>query len=144
MNGPIYVTGNFNISGPNTSLNLNNNFGSTGTVMIVDGIINVNQGSINPTNATPPGFILVATTSNSSSAINIGNRGENAIFYALNGGANMNNRSEVNAIVAQTLNMNNNSELEYHSSDFASTTFTSGPGGTWQIKKGTYRQTSSP
>ena len=143
MTGPIYVTGNFTLLLPSTELILSNSFGSNGTVLIVDGTVTVNQGEIKHNNANPPGYILIASTSTSDNAIMLGNRGELAIFYALDGGVTLDNRSEVNVVVARKLTMNNNAELEYKSG-FASTQFSSGPGGSWQIKRGTYRFTVSP
>lgn len=138
LNGPIYVTGDFETVN-SAKLNLNNSFGSNGTVLIVNGSIRVsNSGALNPTNANPPGYILAVTTSTASDAIIISNSAEAALFYALEGGAQISNSGEIIAIVAKSLTINNNSELQYHSG-LASANFTSGPGASWLMKKGTYK-----
>ncbi len=143
MQGPVYVTGNFSISN-SAQLNLDNSFGSAGTVLIVDGTINVsNTGLFNPTNANPKGYILVVSTSTAPNAVAISNQGATAVFYALEGGAQLANTAQVSALVANTLTMQNSATLNYDSG-LASAQFSSGPGGSWQIKKGTYRFTSGP
>ena len=144
MAGPIHVEShNFTLSGGQTVLQLSDSSGSNGKTMLVDGLVTVNQGEIKPNNATPKGYILIATTSTSSSALTLGNRGELAIFYALEGGAVLGNNTEANAIIAKSLTLGNNAEVEYKTG-LASAQFSSGPGGSWQIKKGTYKFTNSP
>lgn len=137
MKGPVYVTGNFSIS--NTSqINLDSSFGSNGTVLIVDGTVNISNGAqFNSTSSNPKGYILVVSTSSSSSAISISNQGQTAIFYALLGGATMSNQSNVTALVANSLTMSNQADLSYDQG-LASAQFTTGPGGSWTIRKGTY------
>lgn len=143
VKGPIYVTGNFSIANL-SQFNLDNSFGSTGTTLIVDGTVTVqNNGHFNPTNAIPKGYILVISTSTLNPAISIANNGASAIFYALDGGARMQNSAAVSALVAKSLTLLNSATLNYDSG-LASGQFSSGPGGSWQIKKGTYHYTSSP
>ena len=143
MQGPIYVTGNFSIAN-SSQLNLDNSFGSTGSVLIVDRTITVsNNGQLNPTNANPKGYILAVTTYNANPAIIISNLGASAIFYALDGGAILQNSAQVNALVAKSLTLTNSATLNYNTG-LASAQFSSGPGGSWGIKKGTYHYTNSP
>ena len=144
MDGPIYVTGDVEVHN-SAVLKLNDNFGSNGSVLIADGTITVrNDGELQPTNATPKGYILAVTTSTDpNQAISIRNRGVNAIFYALDGTAEMRNNAKVTALVAKQLIIRNSASLDYDSG-LASAQFSSGPGGSWQIKRGTYRFTISP
>lgn len=142
INGPIYVSGNITVRNGGTEVNLNEIFGSNGTVIIADGTVTVEQGgSFNPTLASPPGYILVVTTSTQDPAMSIGNSGANAVFYALDGGATLSQTAQVNALVAKTLTMQNSATLTY-ASGLASAQFNSGPGGSWQIKKGTFQYTN--
>lgn len=144
VKGSIYVTGNTTVRNGLTQVNLDQGFGSTGTVWIVDGTVSVDQGaSFNPTSANPKGYILVATTSTNLSAMSIGQSGANAVFYAIEGGAQLSQTTDVNALVANQLSMQNQATLNYDSG-LASAQFSAGPGGSWQIKKGTYKFTSSP
>ena len=94
-----------------------------------------------PTNANPKGYILVATTSTSDLAISIQNHGVEGIFYALSGGAEIrNNDAQATAIYANQLTTRNASTITYDSG-LAGAQFSEGPGGSWQIKKGTYHFT---
>ncbi len=138
LNGPVYVTGNVLVDN-NGKVNLANSSGSSGKVFIADGTVAVsNNGGFNPNSSNPKGYILVVTTSTSASAITISNNGANAVFHALLGNASLSNNAQVTALVAKTLTMGNNATLNYDSG-LASATFTSGPGASWIMKKGTYK-----
>lgn len=155
LDGPIWVTGTFSMTQGSTTLKVNDNLGSNGTVIIVDpGKISLNQGgTIQPTNADPPGYVLLATTA--STACSISGSGDGAIvlsqssaiavFYALtpNACALLQQSANVASLVANGLIMQNTAALTY-SQGLASASFITGPGASWQIKKGTYRYTSSP
>lgn len=144
VNGAIYITGNLSVSQGGTEINLNNNLGSQGVGFVVSGTLSISQGAkFNPTNANPKGYIMVVTESTSNSAMSIGQSGANAVFYALNGGTQLSQTANVNALVAKSLTMQNSAALTYESG-LASTQFTTGPGGSWEIKRGTYRFASSP
>lgn len=144
MNGPVYVTGNFSMSLGGTTVKLNDDFGSFGTVFIVDGTVNLTQGgNLEPTNTDPKGYILLITTSTSDQAMKISQSGATAIFYALVGGAELSQSANVTGIVAKKLLMKNRAELTYDTG-LAGGQFKSDSGGSWQIKKGTYKFTSSP
>ncbi len=146
MNGPIYVTGNITVQN-SASLKLNNSFGSNGSVLITDGKVSTqNSGSFLPTCTNPPtcstpnpkGYILVVTTSTAIDAIKVQNSGVNAIFYALAGGADLVNTAQVTALIANRLEMENTATLNYDQG-LANANFTSGPGASWIMKKGTYK-----
>jgi len=139
MDGPVHVTGNFSMSQGGTTLKLNESFGSNGTSLIVDGTINLTQGgTFQPTSANPKGYILVATTSTDNQAMQISQSGATAVFYALKGGAVLSQTADVSALVAKTLSMSQSSKLTY---DFGlgSASFSTGPGGSWELATSTYR-----
>lgn len=137
ITGPVYVTGNINLS-QSAQLNLDQSFGSNGTVLITDGIVSIGQSAgINPTDANPKGYILVVTSSSDNSAVTISQSGANAIFYALEGGAQMGQSAHATAIIAKSLTLGQTVTLTYDQG-LASANFSSGPGGSWAIRKGTY------
>lgn len=141
LSGPVWITGNFSMSQGGTTLKLDDNFGSNGTVIVVDGTISLTQGgTLLPTNATPKGHILLATTSTLDPAITISQGGATAIFYALQGGAHLSQTADVVALASDKLTLTNSATLTYETG-LATTFFTTGPGGSWQIKKGTYKIT---
>jgi Tfp pilus assembly protein PilX len=151
MAGPIWVAkdglgngGNFSMSQGGTTLKLDDSFGSNSTVLIADGIASLNQGGqFQPTSASPPGYIMLVTTSTDSRAINLTQNGATAIFYALDGGAILSQTANVTSLVAKQLTMSNSATLQY-STGLASAEFSTGPGASWVIKKGTYKFVSSP
>lgn len=137
MTGPVYVTGNLNL-GQGSKINLDPSFGSTSTVLILDGTISVGQSAtVNPTDANPKGYIMLVTTSIATPAVSIGQSGVYAIIYALEGGVDLGQSANATAIIAKQLNLGNSAVLTYDIG-LGSTGFTSGPGGSWQIRKGTY------
>lgn len=143
VTGPIYVTGNITLSG-GSILKLDDSFGSDETVIITDGTISLSGGSsMQSTNANPKGYILLTTTSTSTSALSISGGTQSSIFYALEGDASISGGVQLIALVAKTITMSGNSVLTYEQG-LASSQFSGGPGGGWAIKKGTYRFTSSP
>lgn len=143
VTGPIWVTGNVTVQN-SAKIQLDPSFGSNGTVLITDGKVSTaNSGAFVPTSASPKGYILVVTTNTSNDAIKIGNSGVNAVFYALDGGAELENTAKVTALVAKRLELENSASLTYDQG-LASASFVSGPGAAWAIKKGTYRFTGNP
>lgn len=144
MTGPIHVTGNFSMSQGGTTLKLDESFGSSGTTLIVDGVVSLTQGgNFQTTSATPKGYILLVTTSISDQAITLSQTGATAIFYALEGGSELSQSANVASLVAKKLVMTQSATLTYETG-LASAQFSTGPGGSWVVKKGTYRFTSSP
>lgn len=142
LQGPIHVVGNLIVRNGSTQVILDESFGANGTVLITDGTVTVEQGAtFNPTSAK--GYIMVVTTSTDPQAVQISQSGATAIFYALEGGGILSQTAKVSTLVANSLTMTQNSQLEYESG-LADARFSTGPGGSWQIKKGTYRFTSSP
>lgn len=139
VQGPIWITGNLTVQNSQTKVNLDQSFGSNGTVMVVDGKVLVqNSAAFNPTSANPKGHILVVTTTTASDALIISNQGVNAVFYALEGTALLQNSANATALVAKTLNMQNSATLTYDQG-LAGGQFSGGPGGSWQVKKGTFK-----
>lgn len=144
LNGPVYVTGNFSMSQGETTLKLADAFGSNNTVLIIDGLASLTQGGkFEPTTANPKGYIMLVTTSTSDQALTLSQSGATAIFYALEGGAELSQSANVTSLVAYKLTMTQSSTLSYDTG-LADAQFTTGPGGSWQVKKGTYKFTSSP
>lgn len=144
IHGPLHVTGNFAMNS-NTRLYIDDSFGSTGTVVIVDGNISLNSNAqVFSTNATPKGYIILASTkSPPGNAIDLNSNAKAGVLYALSGNLQINSNGQVIALAANKLILNSNATLNYDEG-LASAQFSSGPGGSWQIKKGTYKFTGSP
>lgn len=145
LNGPIWITGNFSMSQGGTTLKLNNSFGSIGTMIIVDGTVNLTQGGqLSPTNANPKGYILLATTNSTADPVmSISQSGATALFYALEGNAELSQSAHVVSLIANELTLSQSATLDYDQG-LANSQFSAGPGGSWGVKKGTYKFVSSP
>jgi len=139
INGPIYVTGNFAMNS-NAKLSLNQSFGSKGTVIIVDGTVIISSNAIiYPTSASPKGYIMIVTTNTSTNATEINSNSAGGIFYALNGGIQINSNGHAVCVVGKQLTLNSNATLDYDIG-LASSVFTSGPGGSWVAQPETWKE----
>ncbi len=141
LQGPVYVTGNFSINNGAT-MKLDNSFGSNDTVFIIDGTVSTSSGSIIVSTSTnPKGYIFFVTTSTAANAMTLNGGGQgnpqNGVFYALDGTVNLSEGINLTAAVGKTISMTGGSVLNYDNG-LAVAQFSSGPGGSWQIKKGTY------
>ncbi len=81
---------------------------------------------------------MIVTTNIDNSALSITNSANAGIFYAPFGGAALSNRASIKELTAKTITMQNQAEIWYEQG-LANTNFTSGPGGAWELKKGTWR-----
>lgn len=139
ITGPIHITGNFEMNS-NTGLFLDDDFGSSGTVIIVDGTIKMNSNSyIHTTDSTPKGYILLATTNSSTSAVELNSNANEGIIYALEGTIQFNSNAHANSVVGKKFVLNSNATLDYDEG-LADASFTTGPGGSWTIQKGTWQE----
>ncbi len=137
--GAVHITGTFSMSQGLTQIKVSDILGSNGTVLLAEGDIDLTQGgTFEPNNANPKGYLLVATTSTTATAMSISQAGQTALFYALEGTASLTQSAEVTALVANGLDMSQSATLTYETG-LASASFTSGPGGSWQPIKGTYK-----
>ena len=145
VTGPIWVTGNLTISGTGTKLKLDDAFGSNETIVLVDpGTITINGNAEVIKNGTSPGgYILLATANTAdadcaaSQAMNISGGTQTGIFYVLDGRACLSGGVHLTGLVAKTVSLSGGSTLDYDIG-LALSSLTGGPGGSWQIKKGTY------
>jgi len=139
VTGPIHITGSFEMNS-NSQLRLDESFGSSGTVIVVDGTIKLNSNSfIYPTSASPKGYIILATPNSGSPAIEVNSNASQGILYAPNGEVQVNADGKVTEIAAKKLTLNSNATLDYDQG-LTGGTFITGPGGTWIILPGTWTE----
>lgn len=148
ITGPIYVTGSFTMSG-NAQMRISDSM-TEGTAMVVGGVVTLDQNtSISPSyisypykdlmilkTGNDPGFFTYGVVINSTNA--------KAVFYAKNATVNIGSAGTgVRQVTAFGIVLYNNAVLAYENG-LASETFTSGTGGSWKIKKGSYQFTATP
>lgn len=129
VTGPIHITGNFAMNS-NTHLYLDESFGNSGTVIVVDGSITFNSNAaVHTTSASPKGYILFATPSTSGSAVAFNSNSTVAsAFYAPNGTMEVESNGDVVSITVRKLELESNAEINYDTG-LQNATFASGPGG---------------
>ena len=123
LTGPIHVTGDFTMES-RTNLFLDESFAASTTVVIVDGLIEFNSNSqVYSTTATPKGYILMLSTSTSTTAIEINSLNPiDCALYAPNGTLFIGSRAKMTSIAGYQIHLASNAEIEYdfglHRSDF--------------------------
>jgi len=131
ISGTLYVTGAIGF-GSNSITQLSNSYGSQSGVILSDGIITVNNNSILRGSGQAGSYILILSTSSSSSAIGVGNNATGAIFYTNNGGVRINSNAIVREVTGYKVSLGSNVILKYETG-LANIFFYSGPGGGWKV-----------
>jgi hypothetical protein len=130
ITGPIYCTGTLTID---HTINISPTFGSNGTVVMADGIIQNNGATVHDTGANQKGYVMFVTNSTDlNAAITLGNWSTGGVFLAVNGGVTINPHTHPVIISANRFNLQPNSDLTCDAG-LGSASFVNGPGGFWQV-----------
>jgi len=132
VNGTIWVQGNLDISN-NVTVKLASGYGSSEGLIIVDGTVNIGN-NVTFQSSTGGGYVMVLTTSNSTSALTLGNNAGAVILYAANGTINVNNNAGAKALTGYYIHLSNNAVITYDSG-LANSNFSSGPSGSYNISR---------
>ena len=136
ITGLIYVEGDISIDN-NAILRLDESFGSLSGVIVNDGKIAIQNGSILQGSGENESFLMFVSTNNSldldAPTIEIGNNAEAAIFYAPNGLILLHNNINIREATGYKLFLDNNAVISYESG-LENVNFSSGPGGSRQTK----------
>lgn len=133
--GTIYVTGDVTFSN-NVIVELDNSYGALSGVIVADGKIDISNNAVLRGSGEAGSYILILSTNSSlnpaSPAISVGNNAVGAIFYTTSGLVYLSNNIMAREITGYKIRINNNAEIEYESG-LAASSFSSGPGGAWQV-----------
>ena len=143
---PIWITGSLTFNSGNI-LRLDSSYGQASGVIVVGtdsggGIVAL--GSNNRLEGTGSGSSILMALSNydsrttGTSAIVITNMGNSGVFYASRGIVEPGNHNTFKELTAWGIRLVNNGTINYETG-LSSTIFTSGPGGTYSLVKGTYQ-----
>lgn len=131
VTGTLYVQGNITI-GNNSTIRLDSSYSTFSGIIILDG----NMSTSNNTTFTGSGqagsYLVILSTSNSSSAIVINDDIAGAIFYAKNGKIIVDNNVVVEALVGDGIHLGNAARINYNSA-FQNLFFIDELGGKWKI-----------
>lgn len=144
---PIWITGDFRLKNSNI-FRLDSSYGANSGVIIVEGIIDMNNGnSFEGTKTdgvpTPGSYLMLLSTYDSvlhggTKAIDVKNGGNTGVLYAGLGIVDISNGNSFKEVTAWKLELGDNTTITYETG-LADTFFNSGPGGTYSIIKGTYQ-----
>jgi hypothetical protein len=136
MTGTIYVTDNI-ILNQNSTVELDpNDYGSLSGLIIADGKINVENNAIIQGSGQEGSYTMLVSTDSSldenDAAIDVKNSAMGAVFYTANGVMRLRNNMKIREATGYKIYLDNNAEIEYETG-LEEATFTSGPGGSWEV-----------
>jgi len=137
MTGTIWVTGNLRINnGALIKLDLNS-YGPLSGLMVIDGKVKVRPGAILQGTGESGSYLMLLSTNPEvldivNPAIEIDNNTDAAIFYTNQGLIVLRNNVQSREVTGYKVFLENNAEIMYESG-LRDTSFSSGPGGTWEV-----------
>lgn len=131
LGGVIWVQGNLIIEN-NCLVKLNSSFGNSSEVIIVDGTITISNNAKFGGSGADGSYVLVISTSSSTSAISLANNAGAVALYAANGTINVANNGGAKSINGYSIHLAPNVVIEYDSG-LTDLNFVSGPSGSWNI-----------
>lgn len=131
LTGTVWVTGNINLSN-NVQVKLSSSYGSDSGVIVADGTISISNNTVFAGSGQSGSYILLLTTNDSGSAINVANNASTVILNAQNGTISFANNAGAKSATAKLINLSNGGTITYESG-LINVNFTSGPGGGYDI-----------
>jgi hypothetical protein len=141
VKSPIWINGNL-IIGNQITLKLDETYGTSSGIIVVDGQITLGNGNRLQGTGVGSSLLMALSTydsrSNGIAAIDITNTANTGVFYANNGIIQPGNGNSYKELTAWGIRLANGTTLNYETG-LASTLFSSGPGGSYTLIKGTYQ-----
>jgi len=132
MKGVVYVKGNIILTNSG-QIDMDNSFGSSGGIIIADGIISTGGSGIFKSTGQAGSYILVISNNNSATAITVANSSSTgAAFYTTVGTLYLSGGISLMEATGYAVNMTGGAKIQY-SSGLVNVYFTSGPGGRWKV-----------
>lgn len=136
LTGPVWVTGSITVNN-NAVIRVGAAIGNASVALITDSTVAFSNNVIVAGNGNPGSFVLVLSTSASTSAIDLGNNVTGGIYYTSTGTIDVSNNAAAAQLTGYAIHLNNNAVVTY-TSGLQSLMFSSGPGGSWAFVPGTY------
>jgi len=130
VTGTLWVQGNISVNEGDVSLSPS--YGSGDGIVLADDTITIGNNSNFTGSGDPDSFIMLLTTSTSSSAIDLQNNGGAEILYAGNGTINIANNATAKALTGKSIHLHQKSTINYESG-LINSNFTNGPSGSWGV-----------
>lgn len=136
VKSPLWIAGAMS-AGNTTVFKLDPTFGASSGVIIVDGAASMGNGNDLRGSGTQGSYLMLLSTF-SGTALTMGNSSVSGIVYAPFGVVALSDGASFKEITANGITMGNTATLNYETG-LANTFFTSGPGGSYSLVKGTYQ-----
>lgn len=141
VKSPIWITGNLTLNNKN-SLKLDTSYGASSGVIMVDGVVTLGNDNVLAGTGQASSILMVLSSydsrSDGVSAIKVNNTGNSGVFYANKGIIEPGNKNNFKELTAWQIKLTNDSIINYETG-LSSTLFSSGPGGSYSLVKGTYQ-----
>ncbi|HMQ02110.1 MAG TPA: choice-of-anchor R domain-containing protein [Candidatus Doudnabacteria bacterium] len=142
--GTLWIEGNISLSGGGKIV-LSPSYGPHSGAIVTDGYVSLAGGSDFAGSGTPGSYPFLITTSacpvavgcNGNDAISLSGGAGTVALIAQNGNVLINGGSSLRAVTAKQITMTGGATLVYDAG-LVSDVFSSGPGGSWTIIKGSY------
>jgi hypothetical protein len=132
VSGTLWVTGNIVLSNQ-AQVKLSSSYGAGSGVVIAHGTISTSNSSSFNGSGVAGSYMMMLTTSTSSSAIGIANSAGTVILVAPYGTVSFSNTAGAKEVIAKTVSMSNQSVLNYETG-LINVSFVSGPSGSWEVE----------
>lgn len=131
LTGNLWVTGNIVLNGGGT-IKLSSSYGTDDAVIITDGTITISGGGHATGSGTTGSYIMMLTTSFSTSAASVSGGAGAVIVYAQNGTINISGGASLKEATGYRITVSGGSSITYESG-LTNNNFSSGPSGTWSV-----------
>lgn len=150
LTGVLWVTGNINFSNL-AIIKLDPSYGANSGMIIADSPTDkINYGKVNVSNnvniqgsGNPKSYIMVLSTNTGPTignpAINVANNSTAVVYYTTTGFIEVSNNAHIKAVSGGGLHLSNGAQIQYDTG-LADASFSTGPGGSWQIKPGSWEK----
>jgi len=137
MLGTIWVVGNFRVDNGATVQLDSGSYGQNSGIIVVDGKIKVRPGTSLRGTGLEGSYLLLLSTNpevsdTANPAIDVDNNTNAAIFYTTQGLIVLRNQIKAREVTGYKVFLDNNAEIKYESG-LEDTSFSSGPGGSWEV-----------
>jgi hypothetical protein len=140
LKGYVWVTGNITMPNGGGTVQIDPGFGSASNTVIADGTISIGTNWITNGSGVAGSYILfISNYSGAANALDIKNNADGAIFHAPHGQVDISNGVHVKEVTGYKLHLNNLATIQYDSG-LASANFTTGPGASWGLLKGSWQE----
>jgi hypothetical protein len=131
VTGTLWVTGNITLNGGGT-IQLASSYGSDDGVLVADGSISISGGGHATGSGVEGSYIMMLSTSTSSSALSVSGGAGAVIVYAPYGTINISGGASLKQATGYQMLISGGSSITYESG-LANSNFSSGPSGSWSI-----------